>query len=147
MILGSFTKGSLYSIRQFGELRQILCSPIIVISIAYDWCPSCLSIGEGIGNAKNRIIGSHPERKAGRASGEQAPPPHRWTRRSHSPDREGLPDSRGGTISGRPADRKLSVPGAYRLRKDSHRRGYGRVPAEEFRSSNQDRLRGISTQS
>src|SRR2546428_604239 len=50
-------------------------------------------------------------------------------------------------VSGRPADRKLSVPGAYRLRKDSHRRGNRRVPAEEFSSSNQDRLRGVSTQS
>src|SRR5438046_4628592 len=95
-------------------------------------------------NAKNRIIGSHPERKAGRASGEQAPPPDRWTRRGNSPDREGLSDSRGGTVPGRQADRKLSVPGTYRLRKNSHRRGNRRVPAQEFSSSNQDRLRRIS---
>src|SRR5205807_10647842 len=98
-------------------------------------------------NAKNRIIGSHPERKAGRASGEQAPPPNRWTRRGNSPDREGLSDSRGGTVPGRQAHWKLSVPGAYRLRKDSHRGSNRRVPAEELSSSNQDRLRGVSTQS
>src|SRR5260370_3416176 len=115
MILRSFTKGSLYSIRQFGELRQILCSPIIVISIAYDWCPSCFFIGEGIGNAKNRIIGSHPERKAGRASGEQAPPPHRWTRRTNSPHREDLSRSRGVAIAGYAASRKLSLTMADRL--------------------------------
>ena len=34
---------------------------------------------------------------------------HRGTRRSNSPDREGLPDSPGGTVAGRPADRELSI--------------------------------------
>jgi hypothetical protein len=57
-----------------------------------------------------------------------------------------LPDSPGGTVSGRPADRKSSVPGTDGLRKDSHRRGNRRVPAEEFSSGNQGRLRGVSTQ-
>src|SRR6266849_3567779 len=102
--------------------------------------------GEGIGNAKNRIIGSHPERKAGGASGEQTPPPHRWTRRSNSPDREGLSDSRGGTVPDRPADRKLSLPGANGLRKDSHGRGDRRIPTAGLSRSNQNRLRGVSTQ-
>src|SRR5216684_9083013 len=97
-------------------------------------------------NANACIIRYQQEGKAGGGAGEQTPPPRRWTRRSHSPDREGLPDSPGGTDPGWPADRKFSVPGAYGLRKNSHRGGDRRVPAEEFSSSNQDRLRGVSTQ-
>src|SRR6266851_2333603 len=103
-------------------------------------------MARGIGNAKNRIIGSHPERKTGGASGEQAPPAHRWTRRSNSPDREGLSDSRGGTVSGRPADRKLPLPGANGLRKNSYRGGNRRIPAAELSCRHQNRLRGVSTQ-
>ena len=38
----------------------------------------------------------------------------------NSADREGLPDSRGGTGASGAADWKLSVSGAYRVGKDAH---------------------------
>src|SRR6202522_9673 len=83
-------------------------------------------------NAQAHITRPHQNGKAGRRSGEQARPPHRWTRRSNSPDRKGLPDSRGGTVSGRSADRKLSLPRANRLRKDSYRGGDCQIPTAEL---------------
>ncbi len=57
-------------------------------------------------------------------------------RRSHSPDRQSLPDSRGGTVAGRPAERELSIPGAHGLRKNSRRGGDSRMSAEESSSHN-----------
>jgi hypothetical protein len=44
-------------------------------------------------------------------SGEPTSSSGRWPRRSNSPNCESLPDSRGGTVSGRPADRKFLLLG------------------------------------
>ncbi len=46
---------------------------------------------------------------------------------------------------GRPLGNCLFL-GAYRLRKNAHRRGDRRVPAKKSSSGNQDRLRRVSTQ-
>src|SRR5262249_61567666 len=97
-------------------------------------------------NAEARITRHQQDGKAGGGSGEETPSPRNRTRRGNLPDREGLPDLPRGTVPGRPTSRELSVPGAYRLRKNTHRRGDRRVPAEESSSGNQDRLRGVSTQ-
>src|ERR1700722_1968738 len=127
-------------------------------SMNYEWRMICLSraersrqadndmaaAGRRRKNAQARITRPHQNGKAGRRSGEQAQPPHRWTRRSNSADREGLPDSRGGIVSGRSADRKLSLPRANRLRKDSYRGGGCRITTPVLSTGDPKRLRGIA---
>ena len=56
---------------------------------------------------------------------------------------EAIHQSRCGTVSGRPADCKSLVPGAYWLGKNTHRGGH-RVSAQGLSIGNQDRLRGVS---
>src|SRR5712675_2384064 len=84
-----FSTGPFVQCSPIGEHHQFVIPSILVFSIVYDWLPACFPKGEGIGNATNRTTRSHPERKAGGASGKQARSPHRWSRGSNSPDREG----------------------------------------------------------
>src|SRR6202043_2109797 len=76
-------------------------------------------------DGKTLTTGSHQDGKAGARFGEQTPPPRRRARGSNSRNRQDLPDSRGGFVPGRPADRKLLVPGPDGFRQDSHRGGHG----------------------
>src|SRR5438477_5167320 len=97
-------------------------------------------------NAKAYITRSKQNGKTGGGSGEPTTQPYRRTRRSHSPDRQGLSNAPGRVSASWTSDRKLSVSWPYRLRKNSHCRGDCRVAAEGFSIRNQDRLRGVSTQ-
>src|SRR5712671_5379303 len=107
--------------------------------------PGCLRRRKEMQNAEAYTTRSQQDGKTGGGSREPTPPLGRWPGGGNSRDREGLPDSYSGTVAGRPADWKFSLPGADWLRKNSHRRGNRRVPAEGFSGGNKDRLRRVST--
>ena len=83
-------------------------------------------------NGKTRTTGHHQDGAEAGGFGEQTPQPGRWTRRSNSRDRHGIPKPRDGPRSGRPPDREL--------------RGSRSVPLERSEGHDRDQLRRIPAQ-
>src|SRR5258708_35647852 len=99
-------------------------------------CKVAEGAGKEMQNAEAYTTESQQDGKTRGGSGEPTPQPRRGTRRSHSPDRQGLSNPPGRTIPGSTAGWNLSVPCPYRLWKNPHFRVDRAGSAKQFSTRN-----------